>query len=83
MAGAVPTTEISTLEGCKRVIDLMVKAGLCKSLGEGRRLIAGGGVYVNDDKVTEPDQEVSEKDFGTEGLMIRKGKKAFHRIVLK
>ncbi len=83
MAGAVPTTEISTLEGCKRVIDLMVKAGLCKSLGEGRRLIAGGGVYVNDDKVTEPDQEVSEKDFGTEGLMIRKGKKVFHRIVLK
>ena len=83
MAGAVPTTEISTLEGCKRVSDLMVKAGLCKSLGEGRRLIAGGGVYVNDDKVTEPDQEVSEKDFGTEGLMIRKGKKAFHRIVLK
>ena len=83
MAGAVPTTEISTLEGCKRVIDLMVKAGLCKSLGEGRRLIAGGGVYVNDDKVTEPDQEVSEKDFGTEGLMIRKGKKAFHRIVLR
>ena len=83
MAGAVPTTEISTLEGCKRVIDLMVKAGVCKSLGEGRRLIAGGGVYVNDDKVTEPDQEVSEKDFGTEGLMIRKGKKAFHRIVLK
>ena len=83
MAGAVPTTEISTLEGCKRVIDLMVKAGLCKSLGEGRRLIAGGGVYVNDDKVTEPDQEVSEKDFGTEGLMIRKGKKAFHRVVLK
>ena len=83
MAGAVPTTEISTLEGCRRVIDLMVKAGLCKSLGEGRRLIAGGGVYVNDDKVTEPDQEVSEKDFGAEGLMIRKGKKAFHRIVLK
>ena len=83
MAGAVPTTEISTLEGCKRVIDLMVKAGLCKSLGEGRRLIAGGGVYVNDDKVAEPDQEVSEKDFGAEGLMIRKGKKAFHRIVLK
>ena len=83
MAGAVPTTEISTLEGCKRVIDLMVKAGLCKSLGEGRRLIAGGGVYVNDDKVIEPDQEVSEKDFGAEGLMIRKGKKAFHRIVLK
>lgn len=83
MAGAVPTTKISTLEGCKRVIDLMVKAGLCKSLGEGRRLIAGGGVYVNDDKVTEPDQEVSEKDFGAEGLMIRKGKKAFHRIVLK
>ena len=83
LAGAVPTTEIETLEGCKRVIDLMVKAGLCKSLGEGRRLIAGGGVYVNDAKVTDADQEVTEADFGAEGLMLRKGKKAYHRILMK
>jgi len=83
LAGAVPTTEIESLEGCKRVIDLMVKAGLAKSLGEGRRLIAGGGVYVNDAKVTNADQEVSEADFGTEGLMLRKGKKAYHRILMK
>ena len=83
LAGAVPTTEIESLEGCKRVIDLMVKAGLAKSLGEGRRLIAGGGVYVNDAKVTNADQEVSEADFGAEGLMLRKGKKAYHRILMK
>ena len=83
LAGAVPTTEIESLEGCKRVIDLMVKAGLAKSLGEGRRLIAGGGVYVNDAKVTDADQEVSEADFGAEGLMLRKGKKAYHRILMK
>ncbi len=81
--GAVPTTEIETLEGNRRVIDLMVKAGLCKSLGEGRRLIAGGGVYLNDKKVENPDQEVSEDDFGAEGLMLRKGKKAHHRILMK
>ena len=80
--GAVPTTTIPSLEGCRRVIDLMVKAGLCKSLGEGRRLIAGGGVTVNDEKVTSPDQEVSESDFGSEGLMLRKGKKSYHRILL-
>ena len=80
--GAVPTTTIPSLEGCHRVIDLMVKAGLCKSLGEGRRLIAGGGVTVNDEKVTSPDQEVSESDFGSEGLMLRKGKKSYHRILL-
>ncbi len=82
LSGAVPTTEIESLEGCKRVIDLMVKAGLAKSLGEGRRLITGGGVYVNDEKVGNADQEVSEADFGAEGLMLRKGKKAYHRILL-
>ena len=81
--GAVPTTEIESLEGNKRVIDLMVKAGLCKSLGEGRRLIAGGGVYLNDKKVENPDQEVTEDDFGANGLMLRKGKKAHHRILMK
>ena len=81
--GAVPTTEIESLEGNKRVIDLMVKAGLCKSLGEGRRLIAGGGVYLNDKKVEDPDQEVTEDDFGANGLMLRKGKKAHHRILMK
>ena len=80
--GAVPTTTIPSLEGCRRVIDLMVKVGLCKSLGEGRRLIAGGGVTVNDEKVTSPDQEVSESDFGSEGLMLRKGTKSYHRILL-
>ena len=82
LEGSVPTTRLSSLEGCKRVIDLMVKAGLCKSLGEGRRLIAGGGVYVNDEKVASPDQEVGPQDFGAEGLMLRKGKKAYHRILL-
>ena len=81
--GAVPTTEIESLEGNKRVIDLMVKAGLCKSLGEGRRLIAGGGVYLNDKKVENPDQEVTGEDFGENGLMLRKGKKAHHRILMK
>jgi tyrosyl-tRNA synthetase len=83
LAGAVPTTEIESLDGGRRVIDLMVKAGLCKSLGEGRRLIAGGGVYVNDEKVSDPDKEVTEGDFGAEGLMLRKGKKAYHRLLLK
>ncbi len=80
--GSVPTTTLDTLEGNRRVIDLLVKAGLAKSLGEGRRLIAGGGVYLNDQKVQNADQEVSEADFGAEGLMLRKGKKAYHRILL-
>ena len=44
--------------------------------------VAGGGVTVNDEKVTSPDQEVSESDFGSEGLMLRKGKKSYHRILL-
>ncbi len=83
LSGSVPTTNISSLENNQRVIDLMVTCKLCKSLGEGRRLIAGGGVYVNDAKVTSAEATVSQADFGDEGLMLRKGKKTYHRVILE
>ncbi|MDR3085838.1 MAG: tyrosine--tRNA ligase [Christensenellaceae bacterium] len=80
-----PATELSRegLAENKRVIDLMVLCGLCKSRGEGRRLVQGGGVYVNGEALADPDGEVSEDDFGAEGLLLRKGKKVYHRLVLK
>ncbi|MDR2514200.1 MAG: tyrosine--tRNA ligase [Christensenellaceae bacterium] len=80
-----PTTEISPerLAENRRVIDLMVLCGLCKSRGEGRRLVQGGGVQLNGKALTDPDAEVGKGDFGADGLLLRKGKKVYHRLVLR
>lgn len=85
LGGNVPTTTITKeqLEQNKRVIALMALCGITKSLGEGRRLAQGGGVYVNNEPLTDPDGEVTEKDFPADGLMLRKGKKTYHRIILQ
>ncbi len=83
--GSIPTTEITKaeLEENKKVVDLLIFTGLTKSKGEGRRLVAGGGVSVNGDKVADDSVEVGEQDFAEGSLMIKKGKKVFHKVVLK
>lgn len=85
LAGAVPTTVINRdqLAQYGKVVDLMTFVGLTASKGEGRRLIQGGGVYVNGNQVPDADAQVSEEDFAGEGLMLRKGKKTYHNVVLK
>lgn len=80
----MPTTTISMaqLQENANIVDLMVLCGLCKSKGEARRLIQGGGVSVNDQKVGDiafcPDEKALQN-----GAVIRKGKKVYHRVVLK
>ena len=81
----MPTTELTNddLGGAAiGIIPLMVKCGLCASNGEARRLIQQGGVSVNDEKVTSIDTTYGIEQFTGEGLVIRKGKKVFHRVVL-
>jgi len=80
----VPTTELtkSELGEGMPVIDLMQKAGLIKSKSEGRRLIDQAGVSVNDLVVDDIGATVTEKDFEDGKLMIKKGKKTYHRIKL-
>ena len=63
-------------------ISLLVACGLASSRGEARRLIQQGGVAVNDEKVTDIDQKWGADAFRGEGVIIRKGKKVFHRAVL-
>ncbi len=63
-------------------ISLLVSCGLASSRGEARRLIQQGGVVVNDEKVTDIDQKWGADAFRGEGVIIRKGKKVFHRAVL-
>ena len=81
----MPTTELTNddLGGAQiGIIPLLVKCGLCASNGEARRLIPQGGIVVNDEKVTSIDAAFGLEQFTGEGLVIRKGKKVFHRAVL-
>ena len=78
----MPTTEVDTLEG-KGILDLLVETKLLPSKGEARRLVQQGGVSVNDEKVTDPTMMMNNDMIGEDGLIIKKGKKVFHRVILK
>lgn len=80
----MPTTVLTDddfTDGSVAVLDMMVKAGIIKSKGEGRRLITQGGVSLNDEKVTDPYASLTKTDFDNE-IIIKKGKKVFHKFSL-
>ena len=81
---SIPTTELlkSELGQEMPVIDLILKAGLIKSKSEGRRLIEQAGVAVNDVIIDDVGKTITEADFEDGKLMIKKGKKTYHRIKL-
>lgn len=82
----MPTTEISAddfTDGKLLVLDLLMKAGLTPSKGEGRRLVTQGGVSIDDQKVTDIAAAVTASDFEKGYLVIKKGKKVHHKVVLK
>ena len=57
--------------------------GLASSNSAARRLIQGGGVSVNDEKVTDVNALLTADLFSADGVMLRSGKKKFHRLILK
>ena len=63
------------------IISVLVKAGLCDSRGDGRRNIQQGGVSVADEKVTDISTKFTLDDFKGEGIIIRRGKKKFAKVV--
>ena len=82
----MPTTEITAADltdGAINILDLMQKAGLIASKGEGRRLVQQGGVSVDDVKVTDIAKTCTAADFEKGHIIIKKGKKVFHKVVLK
>ena len=84
-AAHMPTTELTNDDlggGQINILNLMVRCGLCASKGEARRLVQQGGVSVNDRKVESIDETLGCEQFTGEGVIIRKGKKVFHRVVL-
>lgn len=84
LGGSVPSTEISGNEfvGGMDVITLLSKVGLIPSRGEGRRLIQQGGITINDDRITDIGTLITPDSFENNTLMIRKGKKTYHQVVL-
>lgn len=79
---AMPTTEISKEDLPMGLLQLMTNVGLTGSNGEARRLVKQGGVSVNDEKITDVGMEISEDLFEDNKIIIKKGKKNFHRILL-
>ena len=81
----MPTTLLTAddlTDGGIGMLDLMLRCGLAPSKSEARRLVAQGGVCVDERKVDNPN-EVIGRDALTVGVKIRRGKKVFHKAVLK
>ena len=81
----MPTTELTNDDfggGSIDVLTLLVKCGLAASKGEARRLVQQGGVSVNDEKVTAIETTFGCEQFTGDGVVIKKGKKVFHKAVL-
>ena len=82
----MPTTVLSNddfTDGSVTVIDMMLKAGIIKSRGEGRRLIEQGGVTVNDVKAASFTDTVSADVFTQGDVIIKKGKKVFVKFIVE
>ena len=80
----MPTTSLSDddlTDGEIAILDIMQKAGLIPSKGEGRRLVQQGGVSVDDEKVTDISLKFTKEQL-EKGIIIKKGKKVFHKITM-
>jgi len=79
----IPSTAIShgRLKAGINPVDLLTETGLAGSRGEAKRLIKQGGVYINDERVDSPEQTVNTRDLTDQGILLRTGKKKYHRIV--
>jgi tyrosyl-tRNA synthetase len=81
---AVPTTKVSTseLEGGIAAPELFQQVGLCRSRSEARRLIEQGGAYVNEMPVEDVDALITVENLSDGLILLRAGKKRYHRIVV-
>ena len=77
------TTQVGDLlvDGEIGLLDMMLSAKLIPSKGEGRRLVQQGGVFIDDVKVEAFDKKISKEEL-EKGIVLRKGKKTFHRFTI-
>ena len=83
----MPVTELSgedfDEDGNIGILTLLVKAGLASSNGEARRNVQQGGVSVDGEKVTEPKSVINKDNITEDGIVLKRGKKKFMKIVVK
>jgi tyrosyl-tRNA synthetase len=81
----IPQTGIPAdeLEAGRTAASLFLLAGLAKTKGEARRLIRGGGAYINDQRVASEDQVITSTDLKDKALILRAGKKRYHRLFVQ
>ncbi len=80
---SMPTTALASADlpnGEIGLLDLMLKAGLIPSKGEGRRLIQQGGVSIDDQKISDPAYILRPANFKDSYCILKKGKKVYHKI---
>ena len=86
VAADMPTTELCEedfAEGKLDLISVLCKSGLVQTRSEGRRAIEQGGVTVENDKITDVKADFDKDFFAGEGVVVKRGKKNFRKVVLK
>ena len=85
LGSSTPTTKIDRIsfEEGYYIVQLLKDVGLASSNGEARRLINQGGVYINEQQIKDSDLDITLDYFDDDSLMLRKGKKIYHQIVLQ
>ena len=81
----VPTFEVTAADLAEdnRITTLLASCGLCKSRGDARKMVESGAVAANEEKVTDINMAITAEMIGAEGLLLRKGKKGYCRLMLK
>ena len=85
VSGDMPTTTLTAedfTDGAINIVTLMVKGKLAASNGEARRLLTQGGVTAADEKVADHTVTFPTTAFEGDGLVVKKGKKIFHRFII-
>ena len=80
----MPTTTLADedfTDGKIDILEVLVKTGITKSRGEGRRLVQQGGVSVDGEKVLDPATKITAEALAN-GVVIKKGKKVFHKFTV-
>ena len=80
---STPLNKAELTDGSITVIDLLVATRLAPSKGEARRLIQQGGISVDDQKITDITAAVTTIDFQKGHVIVKKGKKVFHKVTLE
>ena len=78
----MPTTEIKPgdFEKAPTITDILVKTGLASSRGDARRLVEQGGISVDDNKITSPFAEITDEMTAKGYIIVKKGKKIYHKV---